>query len=212
MSVPDRTGRSVYASPVDHDFDCVVVGGGVAGLSAAMVLGRARRRTLVLDRSGQSNRPAAHVGGLLGHDGTRPGELYELARAQVAVYDAVSLRDAEAADARAEGDGFAVVLGDGGAEVRARALVLATGMTYEVPDERWGPAPPRRAARVARARARRQRSGRRGRAGAHERAGRVRRGGPRGRAAAGRDRPRQRAPRRGRRDTRAALGPRLVDA
>ena len=128
---------------MEYDVDCVVVGGGVAGLSAAMVLGRARRRTLVLDRGGQSNRAAAHVGGLLGHDGTPPGELYELARAQVAAYDAVSLRDAEAVDARADGGGFAIVLGDGGGEVRARALVLATGMDYEVPDvpgfaELWG--------------------------------------------------------------------------
>jgi thioredoxin reductase len=128
---------------VDYDFDCVVVGGGVAGLSAAIVLGRARRRTLVLDRAGQSNRAAAHVGGLLGHDGTAPGELYELARSQVAAYDAVTLRDAEAADARAEGDGLVVVLSDGGGEVRTQALVLATGMDYEVPDlpgfaELWG--------------------------------------------------------------------------
>ena len=128
---------------MDSDFDCVVVGGGVAGLSAAMVLGRARRRTLVLDRGRQSNRAAAHVGGLLGHDGTPPGELYELARAQVAAYNAVVLRDAEALDARVEGEGFAVVPGDGGGEVRARALVLATGMEYEVPDvpgfaELWG--------------------------------------------------------------------------
>jgi len=127
---------------VEYDFDCVVVGGGVAGLSAAMVLGRARRRTLVLDEGRQSNRAAAHVGGLLGHDGTPPGELYELARAQVAAYDAVALRDDEAVDARAEGDGFVVVL-SGGGEVRARALVLATGMAYEVPDvpgfaELWG--------------------------------------------------------------------------
>ena len=132
-----------YVPAVESDFDCVVIGGGVAGLSAAMVLGRARRRTLVLDRGGQSNRAAAHVGGLLGHDGTPPGELYELARAQVAAYDAVALRDAEAVDARADGEGFVVVLGDGGGEVRARALVLATGMTYEVPDvpgfaELWG--------------------------------------------------------------------------
>jgi thioredoxin reductase len=127
---------------VDDEFDCVVVGGGVAGLSAAMVLGRARRRTLVLDRDGQSNRAAGHVGGLLGHDGKPPAELYELARAQVAAYDAVAVRDAEAVDARVEGDGFAVELGGGG-EVRARALVLATGMEYEVPDvpgfrELWG--------------------------------------------------------------------------
>jgi thioredoxin reductase len=97
----------------------------------------------VLDRAGQSNRAAAHVGGLLGHDGTAPGELYELARSQVAAYDAVTLRDAEAADARAEDDGFVVVLGDGGGDVRTQALVLATGMDYEVPDlpgfaELWG--------------------------------------------------------------------------
>jgi thioredoxin reductase len=127
---------------VDQDFECVVVGGGVAGLSAAMVLGRARRRTLVLDRAGQSNRAAAHVGGLLGHDGTPPGELYELSRAQIGAYEAVTLHDAEAIDARPEKDGFVVVLGDGG-EVRARVLVLATGMDYEVPDvpgfaELWG--------------------------------------------------------------------------
>src|ERR671918_209177 len=60
-----------------HDWDCVVVGGGVAGLSAAMVLGRARRRTLVLDRDQQSNRAAAHVGGPLGHGGRPPGEIAE---------------------------------------------------------------------------------------------------------------------------------------
>lgn len=130
------------AARLEHDYDCVVVGGGVAGLSAALVLGRARRRTLVLDRGGQSNRAAAHVGGLLGHDGTPPADLYRLGRAQVEAYDAVTLRDAEATDARAEGDGFVVVLGDGG-EVRTRALVLASGMEYGVPDvpgfaELWG--------------------------------------------------------------------------
>jgi thioredoxin reductase len=127
---------------VADDFDCVVVGGGVAGLSAAMVLGRARRRTLVLDRGGQSNRAAAHVGGLLGQDGTPPGDLYAIGRAQVDAYDAVTFREAEAVDARPAGEDFVVVQEDG-TEVRARALVLATGMDYEVPDvpgfaELWG--------------------------------------------------------------------------
>jgi thioredoxin reductase len=128
---------------MDESWDCVVVGGGVAGLSAALVLGRARRRTLVLDSDGQSNRVAEHVGGLLGHDGTPPAELYARAREQLAAYDAVVLRFAEAVDARAEGDDFVVALGDDGGEVRARALILATGMDYEVPDvpgfrEHWG--------------------------------------------------------------------------
>jgi thioredoxin reductase len=124
------------------EWACVVVGGGVAGLSAAMVLGRARRRTLVLDRDGQSNRAAEHVGGLLGHDGTPPAELYARAREQLAAYDAVVVRHAEAVDARAEGEGFVVAL-DGGGEVRASALILAMGMDYEVPDvpgfrDHWG--------------------------------------------------------------------------
>jgi thioredoxin reductase len=128
---------------MDREWDCVVVGGGVAGLSAALVLGRARRRTLVLDRDGQSNRVAEHVGGLLGHDGTPPAELYAHARKQLAAYDTVELHPAEAVDARAEGDGFVVTLGDGGGEVRGRALILATGMDYDVPDipefrEHWG--------------------------------------------------------------------------
>lgn len=124
------------------DLECVVIGGGVAGLSAALVLGRARRQTLLLDRGEQSNLPAAHVGGLLAQEGTSPSDLYERGRDQLAHYDAVAIRDAEAVDARAEGDGFVVVL-DGGGEARARAVVLATGMDYEVPDvpgfrEHWG--------------------------------------------------------------------------
>jgi len=128
---------------MNTDWECVVVGGGVAGLSAALVLGRARRRTLVLDRGGQSNRPAAHVGGLLGQEGTAPAELYARAREQLARYDAVVVRNAEAVDARAEGDDFLVMLGNGGGEVTTRTLVLATGMDYEVPEvpgfrEHWG--------------------------------------------------------------------------
>lgn len=131
---------------METDWESVVVGGGVAGLSAALVLGRARRRTLVLDQGGQSNRPAAHVGGLLAQEGTSPDELYARGREQLALYDTVELRAAEAIDTRAEDDGFVVVLGkdgDAGGELRTRTLVLATGMDYEVPDvpgfrEHWG--------------------------------------------------------------------------
>jgi thioredoxin reductase len=127
-----------------RDYDCVVVGGGVAGLSAAMVLGRARRRTLVVDEGHQSNRPASHVGGLLGHDGVPPAELYRQAADQVRVYDSVALRDGRVVEARSEGDGFAVKPTDGG-EIRTQAIVLATGISYEVPDvpgfaELWGDA------------------------------------------------------------------------
>ena len=127
---------------MEREWECVVVGGGVAGLGTALVLGRARRRTLVLDRGGQSNRAAAHVGGLLGQEGTSPDELYAAGREQLAHYDAVVVRDEEAVEARAERDAFVIALGDGG-EARTRTLVLATGMDYEVPDvpgfrDHWG--------------------------------------------------------------------------
>jgi thioredoxin reductase len=116
----------------ERAFDCVVVGGGVAGLSAALVLGRTRRSTLVVDAGAQSNRLAPHVGGLLGHDGTPPAELYALGRDQVAAYDAVQFREGRVADARSDGAEFLVTL-EGGDELRSRSLVLATGMSYEVP-------------------------------------------------------------------------------
>jgi thioredoxin reductase len=127
---------------MDKNLECVVVGGGVAGLSAALVLGRARRRALLLDRGGQSNLPAAHVGGLLAQEGTAPADLYARGRDQLAEYDSVIVRDAEATDVRRDGDGFALTLGDGD-ELRTQTLILATGMDYEVPDvpgfhEHWG--------------------------------------------------------------------------
>jgi thioredoxin reductase len=125
------------------DWECIVVGGGVAGLSAALVLGRARRRTVLFDTGGQSNRAAAHVGGGLALDGTPPGELYARGRTQLEAYESVVVRDAEVTDARREGEGFVLAAADGGEELHTQALVLATGMNYLVPDvpgfaEHWG--------------------------------------------------------------------------
>lgn len=127
---------------MNGDWDCVVVGGGAAGLSAALVLGRARRRTLVLDNGGQSNQAAEKIGGLLGQDGAAPAEFYARAREQLGRYDAVTVAEAEVTDAAVAGEGLSVALGDGG-ELRAPALILATGMDYEFPDlpgfrEHWG--------------------------------------------------------------------------
>src|ERR1019366_2602286 len=58
-----------------------VVGGGAAGLSAALVLGRARQRTLVIDAGAQSNLAAEGIGGLLGQDGRSPAAVYAAERA-----------------------------------------------------------------------------------------------------------------------------------
>lgn len=123
-------------------WDSIVVGGGAAGLSAALALGRARQRTLVLDAGGQSNRAADGIGGLLGHDGRPPADLYAAGRDELAAYPSVELRAATVRAGERHGGGFALELDDGGRET-ARRVLLATGADYRLPDlpgaaERWG--------------------------------------------------------------------------
>jgi thioredoxin reductase len=110
-----------------------IVGGGAAGLSAALVLGRARRRVLVIDAGGQSNLPAHGIGGLLGHDGTPPAELYARGRAELAAYPTVEVRDDRVVGGERTASGFALRLA-GGARIDADRVILATGMTYALPD------------------------------------------------------------------------------
>jgi thioredoxin reductase len=123
--------------------DCIVVGAGAAGLSAALTLARARRTTLVIDAGRQSNLAAAGIGGLLGHDRRPPAEFYASGRSELMAYSSVELHQGEASHGVQEDDGsFAVTLGDGRRE-RARSMVLAPGMDYRYPrlpgmDERWG--------------------------------------------------------------------------
>ena len=117
---------------MDNEWECVVVGGGAAGLSAALVLGRARRRTLLIDAGGQSNRAAHGIGGLLGFDGVPPADLYAHGRRELERYPSVEVRDGEVR-AAAAGDGITLDLADG-AGVHTRRLLLATGMRYDYPD------------------------------------------------------------------------------
>ncbi|MFI6253078.1 NAD(P)/FAD-dependent oxidoreductase [Streptomyces sp. NPDC051016] len=112
-------------------YEVVVVGGGAAGLSAALVLGRARRRTLVVDAGEPRNAPAAHMQGFLTRDGMPPGEFLALGREEIARYGVELVRD-RAVDATGVDDGFTVSLA-GGRTVRARQLVVATGLKDELP-------------------------------------------------------------------------------
>jgi thioredoxin reductase len=122
--------------------DALVVGGGPAGLSAALVLGRARRRVLVLDTGKPANAVSNGVGGLLGHERVLPADLRRSGRAQLARHAEVEVRDAAVVDATRTDDGFLVKL-DSGSTVRARSIVLAHGLRYDPPslpgvDELWG--------------------------------------------------------------------------
>lgn len=130
---------------MSHLHDSLIIGGGAAGLNAALVLGRARRDVVLLDAGRQSNLPAHAVGGVIAQEGTPPAALYAAAHAQLAGYPSVRVRRGEATAVEPLDDGaFRARLSDGG-ELRARRVLLATGMDYAVPDlpgiaERWGDA------------------------------------------------------------------------
>jgi thioredoxin reductase len=116
-----------------QEWECVIVGGGAAGLSAALVLGRARRRTLIVDAGEQSNLASEGIGGLLGYDQRPPSELYETGRRELERYPTVEFRHGTVVEGSADGDGFALRLDDGDL-VATRRVLLATGMEYCPPD------------------------------------------------------------------------------
>ena len=123
-------------------YDVVVVGGGAAGLSGALTLGRARRSVVVVDAGEPRNSPASGVHGFLTRDGIAPAELLRAGRAEVRRYGARVLDGHVASAAPVDGGGFAVELEDG-RRVGARRLLVATGLVDELPDvpgirERWG--------------------------------------------------------------------------
>jgi thioredoxin reductase len=123
------------------DFDVVVIGGSAAGLSAALVLARARRKVLVVDAGSPRNAPAAHMHGFLSRDGLAPGDLLRAARQEVEGYGGqvvAGVAHELVPNGRA---GFWVLLGDG-RRLAARRLLVATGLRDELPDvpglrERW---------------------------------------------------------------------------
>lgn len=121
------------------DADVAVVGGGSAGLQAALTLGRMRFDVVVVDAGKPSNAPAHAIGGLLGAHETSPLDLLATGRGQLSELPSVRLVEGEAT--RVDADGTVTVAD--GATITARAVVLATGMDYGYPDvpgmaELWG--------------------------------------------------------------------------
>jgi thioredoxin reductase len=113
-------------------YDAIIVGGGPAGLSAALILGRCRRRVLVCD-AGQPRNASSHaLHGFLTRDGIDPAEFLRIAREQSGTYG-VEMRAMQVSDARRDGAGFEVTLADG-THLQCRKLLLATGIVDRVPN------------------------------------------------------------------------------
>ncbi|WP_119293278.1 NAD(P)/FAD-dependent oxidoreductase [Streptomyces sp. YIM 130001] len=126
---------------MNSSYDAVVIGGGSAGLSGALMLARSRRSVLVIDAGRPRNAPAEGVHGLLGREGTPPGELLERGRAEVVGYGG-QVVTGEVTAVHAQKPGFVVTLADG-SSVAARRLLVTAGLVDELPDvpglrERWG--------------------------------------------------------------------------
>ena len=119
-------------------YEVVIVGGGAAGLSAALVLGRARRRVVVIDAGSPRNAPAAHMQGFLSRDGMPPADLLATGRSEVGAYGVEIIRDHVV-----EIEGGSIVRSAAGRALPARRILLATGVRDKLPDlpgvpERWG--------------------------------------------------------------------------
>jgi thioredoxin reductase len=124
-----------------NEYDVVIIGAGAAGLSAALVLSRARRRVLVVDAGAPRNAPAAHMQGYLSRDGLPPADLLAVGRDEVVGYGGQISADQVEDVVACPGSGFQVRLGAGD-WVAARRLLVATGLRDELPDvpglrERW---------------------------------------------------------------------------
>jgi thioredoxin reductase len=114
--------------------DVVIVGGGPAGLSAALILARARRHVLVCDVGRQRNLRSKRIGGFLTRDGTNPADFLRISRDELRSYETVELReDTEIVDAEPWRSGFRLFAA-GGDTFFARKVLVATGVTDVLPE------------------------------------------------------------------------------
>ncbi len=124
------------------NFDVIIVGGSYAGLSAAMALGRALRKVLIIDSGLPCNRQTPHSHNFLTQDGENPKTIAEKAKAQVLHYSSVKWLNGLAIEGKKTESGFQI-LTEAGETFGAKKLIFATGVKDRMPDlkgfsECWG--------------------------------------------------------------------------
>ena len=114
-------------------FDVLIVGGGPAGLSAALLLGRCHRNSLLCDEGHQRNLRSHAIHGLLGREGRSPSDFLDEARKELSRYKSVSLRRTRVTAITPAGEEFEFVCADGTTGTASKVL-LATGLVDELPE------------------------------------------------------------------------------
>lgn len=112
--------------------DIAIIGGGPAGLQAALTIGRVRRRATLFDDGTYRNATVSHMHNVITHDGTPPADFRAAARRELTAYDTVSVRDERVGSIQRDGDLFRLTLASG-SEMTSYAVVLATGVRDELP-------------------------------------------------------------------------------
>ena len=112
--------------------DAIIIGGGPAGLSAALVLGRCLRRVLICDAGHPRNEPARIFNGFLSRDNSNPAEFLQICRDQLRRYETIEFRKVKVVDVERRDCHFTAIL-ETGERVTGRMLLLATGLVDELP-------------------------------------------------------------------------------
>src|SRR4051812_25258952 len=121
------------AEPGPDLLDVVIVGGGPAGLSAALMLGRCRRRVLICDAGHPRNEASDAMHGFLSRDGMNPADFLKVSREQIAQYESVEQRPVRVADVERGKGKFTAIL-ETGERIESRMILLATGLVDVLPE------------------------------------------------------------------------------
>jgi thioredoxin reductase len=135
VSVSDRTEMTNEGKSQLEEIDIAILGGGPAGLQAALVLSRTRKKIIVFDDPEPPRNAASHgVHGVLGLDGLLPTDIRKIAWKQIEKYESAELRKEKIVSVNKEEDGTFFIAGDNETSIKAKKVVLALGYHDVYPD------------------------------------------------------------------------------
>lgn len=115
-------------------FDCAIIGGGPAGLNAALVLGRARRDVIFFDNNKPRNAVTQETHGFITRDGVKPNEFRTIAHSDISKYPSVQFMPTKVTNLVKKAESLFVATTATGESYEARTVILATGLSEKLPE------------------------------------------------------------------------------